>query len=82
MVYVYILKSETTGRLYIGQTDNIRRRLGEHNRGKNVSTRHGGPWSLLGALPCKTRSEAVQLEQKLKSFKRRDRVLAYLKRHS
>jgi predicted GIY-YIG superfamily endonuclease len=29
--FVYILRSETSGKLYIGQTNNMDRRLREHN---------------------------------------------------
>ena len=34
MFYTYILESAETGRRYIGQTDDLRRRLSEHNAGK------------------------------------------------
>jgi predicted GIY-YIG superfamily endonuclease len=31
MFYVYILQSESTGRFYIGHTNNLDRQLAEHN---------------------------------------------------
>ncbi|MEK7120653.1 MAG: GIY-YIG nuclease family protein [Patescibacteria group bacterium] len=33
MSYTYVLKSKKNGRLYIGSTDNLKRRFLEHNKG-------------------------------------------------
>jgi len=76
--FVYILKSKSTGRLYIGQTNNLDRRLNDHNSGKSIYTHNKGPWELLGKFSCIDRSESVRLETKLKKMKRSDRVLSYL----
>lgn len=38
MFYVYVLKSAKDGKLYIGSTNDLRRRLAEHNGGKVRST--------------------------------------------
>ncbi len=76
--HVYVLKSEKTQRLYIGQTNDLQRRIGEHQRGKHPATRNRGPWKLLFAVPCRTRQEAVALELKLKRMKRPDRIISYL----
>lgn len=40
------------------------------------------PWELIGYIITQTRSEAVQLEQKLKGFKRRDRAYKYIETNS
>lgn len=34
MFYTYVLKSKKNGRIYIGSTDNLKRRLLEHNQGR------------------------------------------------
>ena len=47
MYKVYIIKSEKTGRQYIGYTEDIDKRLKEHNDGKTRSTKNKGPWNLL-----------------------------------
>jgi hypothetical protein len=39
MYYCYVLESESSGRLYIGQTNNVEDRLERHNSGINISTR-------------------------------------------
>ncbi|MFA5021739.1 MAG: GIY-YIG nuclease family protein [Patescibacteria group bacterium] len=43
MFYVYILKSLTDNKLYIGYSNNLQRRLKEHNSGKNLSTEYRRP---------------------------------------
>ena len=47
MIYVYVLRSELDGRVYVGITKDISRRLKEHNRGKTKSTKGFIPWVLL-----------------------------------
>lgn len=47
MHYAYILQSQKSKRYYIGNTDNLKRRLIEHNEGKTVSTKNKGPWELV-----------------------------------
>lgn len=43
MYYVYILKSESTNKLYKGSTENLKDRLLCHNRGKVKSTKNYRP---------------------------------------
>ena len=47
MYYVYILKSKKDNLLYIGCTDDLKRRVAEHNYGKTPSTAPRRPWELL-----------------------------------
>ena len=75
---MYVISSQSSGRLYIAQTDNLNRRVIEHNSNKSISTKNRGPWSMMGRLSCKTRSGAMKLEAKLKRMKRPDRVIRYL----
>jgi putative endonuclease len=39
MYYVYVLLSLKDNKFYIGYTNGLKRRLKEHNQGKNVSTK-------------------------------------------
>ncbi len=75
---MYVIRSQSSSRLYIGHTDNLNRRVVEHNSNKSFSTKNRGPWSMIGRLLCKTRSGAMKLEAKLKRMKRPDRVIRYL----
>ena len=79
MYFTYILKSLKTERLYIGHTDNLQRRIHEHNSNKSKSTRFRGPWELLFSKEFPTRSEAIKFELKLKSFKNKDYLFNFIK---
>ncbi len=67
MFYVYILKSLKNGRLYTGSTENLQRRLLEHNSGRSTYTKLTKPFKLLHQETFKTRSEAVKREMFLKT---------------
>ena len=77
---VYILRSLSSKRLYIGQTNNFQRRFREHQTGRHLATRNRGPWEVLHILPCQNRIEATTLERKLKNMKRPDRILKYIQK--
>ncbi|MBN8583734.1 MAG: GIY-YIG nuclease family protein [Ignavibacteria bacterium] len=44
--YTYILQSEISGKLYIGQTNDLEDRLIRHNSNQSLSTKNNGPASL------------------------------------
>jgi len=69
--HVYILKSVNKKTYYIGQTNSLIERVREHNAGKSKSTKSGAPWELVCSEECRNRSEAMKLEKKLKSYKKR-----------
>ena len=45
--HVYILVSQTSGKFYVGYTNDLDRRLAEHNRKKGKYTDAGQPWGLV-----------------------------------
>ena len=65
--FVYVLKSIKDGRLYKGQTSNLNKRLKQHNRGENKSTKSFMPWELVYFEIFQTREEAVLREKYFKS---------------
>jgi len=67
MWYVYILRSAIDKNLYVGSTNNIRRRLTEHNSGKVGSTRRRIPLSLEAYIAVKDQTKAIELEQYFKT---------------
>jgi len=67
MYFVYVLKSRVDGRLYKGMTDNIEKRIYEHNIGKTKFTRPYIPWDLVFSKEFETREEAREYEKWLKS---------------
>lgn len=70
---VYILYNTSAGKIYIGQTNNIERRLIEHNRksGNHYTSKFSGLWELLYKEVFNTRKEAILRERQLKSYKGR-----------
>ena len=74
MYYVYVLVSEKTGRFYVGSTDNVDRRLFQHNAGYSKSTLHEVPWRLVQVESFTTRAEAVNRERYYKTGKGREEL--------
>jgi len=71
-VWVYVLQSTTSGRLYVGITGNLRRRLAEHNGGHCRSTRTERPWRVVHKEPFQDHASARLREKFLKSGQRRE----------
>ncbi|MDO8530210.1 MAG: GIY-YIG nuclease family protein [bacterium] len=46
MWYVYVLKSTLFEEIYVGSTGDLKRRVTEHNDGKEISTKRYMPWVL------------------------------------
>ena len=67
MFYVYILKSQTTRKYYVGSTQDVSNRLREHNNGESLSTRGGRPWEVVRIEEFQTRAEAVRKENQIKA---------------
>ena len=79
MYYVYVIKSLNYGNRYIGSTDNILKRLKEHNLGKCRYTSGRKPWELIYEEKFAIRSEAMGREKFLKSGKGREYLDEILK---
>ncbi len=62
----YILFSKSKNKFYVGHTNNISRRLTEHNSGQTKSTKAGSPWELIFTKEFELKSDAYQLEMKIK----------------
>lgn len=68
-MFVYVLKSDRTRKRYIGHTNDLERRLKEHNTGRVKSTKAGVPWSMVDYKKFFSRSEARWIERSLKNSK-------------
>lgn len=69
MYYVYILRSEKDGKLYIGSTSDLTMRLRYHNAGNAHATKDRRPLKLLASEQFETRKEAMHREKYLKKLK-------------
>ena len=78
MWFTYALQSKKDGWLYIGMTSDVKRRLEEHNRGYNQSTRARTPFELFYLEEMGSRSEAREREKFLKSGRGREFLRARL----
>ncbi len=60
-------------RYYVGTTDDVVRRLEEHNNAfyEDAYTSKGIPWNLLLSIVCDSSSEAYRLEAFIKRMKSR-----------
>ncbi len=72
MYYVYVLKSIKDGKRYIGFTDNLERRISEHNYGKVKSTKNRRPLALIYSEEYSTKKEAMSRERFFKTGKGRE----------
>ena len=67
MYYVYLLKSEKDGKFYTGSTDDLKRRIAEHEAGYVKSTVHRKPLKLIYYEACIDEDDARRRERYLKS---------------
>ena len=73
MYYVYIIRSiEYPNELYVGHTEDLRKRLSNHNAGTTPHTAKYRPWELIMYLAFNTQSKAVEFEEYLKSHSGRN----------
>lgn len=60
---VYLIQSQKNGNYYIGISNNVERRLSEHNNDKGArSTRGKGPWVLIGVIKAPGQGAALRIE--------------------
>jgi putative endonuclease len=71
MYFVYVLQSRDNGTYYIGQTENVEKRIDEHNRGKSAYTKRKAPWNLIYVEEFDSRSKAMKREYEIKRHKSR-----------
>jgi putative endonuclease len=67
MQYVYILRSKEDGDLYVGCTNNLKRRFALHNAGKVYATRRRYPLVLLYYEAYLNKFDAYERERYLKT---------------
>jgi len=68
MHYSYILLLSNS-QLYAGETDNLRRRFGEHINGKVTSTKHRRPLKLVFYEAFTAKTDAIRREKYFKTSK-------------
>ena len=65
--YVYILENSSKTKLYTGMTNDLERRVGEHNGvGGAKATRPGRPWTLVYQEQFELKAHALKREAHIK----------------
>jgi putative endonuclease len=67
MYYVYAISSQIKKYIYVGLTNNVERRIKDHNDGHNKTTKPYLPFKLILTEKFETRVEARKREKYLKS---------------
>lgn len=65
--FLYILKSVNNSKSYVGITNDLNRRLLEHNSGKNFYTKRHSPWVMIYNEKYDNLENARKREKYLKS---------------
>ncbi len=65
--YTYVLKSNKDGKHYTGYTNDLKRRMLEHNSGLSIYTKYRGPFVIIYYEACLSEEKAKQREVYLKS---------------
>ncbi len=67
MFYIYCIESKINAELYFGYTNDLKRRLKEHNQKLNFSTKRYAPWKIIYYEACLNEIDAKRREKYLKT---------------
>lgn len=68
MFYVYLIRSISfPGQVYVGITEDLKKRLRVHNSGGSIHTAKYNPWELVVYMGFKSEAKAREFEKYLKS---------------
>jgi len=79
MHFVYVLLSKKDSQFYIGYTEDILKRVEDHNEGKNESTRARRPLDLLYYEAHTSKEDALRREHYFKTSKGKTTLRLILK---
>ena len=70
--YVYIIKTikSKIKKTYVGYTNNLKKRLSDHNNSKGAKSTKGHKWELIYKKKFISKSKAMSYEYKLKKNKK------------
>ncbi|OGJ72031.1 hypothetical protein A2454_05555 [Candidatus Peribacteria bacterium RIFOXYC2_FULL_55_14] len=69
--YVYVLRSSKDHDFYVGSTNNLKRRMQQHQRGENISTAKRLPVELMFFEGHRSKDDALRREKYFKTTKGR-----------
>ena len=65
-MYLIISKKNNLIKSYVGYTNNVKKRISQHNKGKGAKSTRGRMWHLVFKKKFKTKSIALKYEYYLK----------------
>ena len=68
MFHVDVIKSKKDSSIYVGYTEDLIRRMKEHNTGKSIYTKNKYPYEIVYYEAYKSKSDAKFRENNLKRF--------------
>lgn len=87
--FVYAIKNDSSGKIYIGQTEDIDKRIARHNdkisnkkSSYTFKNTRGGKWRLIYSEKFSTRKEAMERERQLKSSRGRNFIKSIIEKDS
>jgi len=81
MFYIYVLESLKNKNLYFGHTNDLKKRLKEHNCDKNFSTKPYIPWHIIYYEACLEKEDAVRRERYPKTTQGKKMLKLRLKKY-
>ena len=69
MYILYLIQSKKDSSFYIGITNNLQRRIKEHNNGLSLSTKNKRPWALVYCEIYRSKKDVIKRERMLKKHK-------------
>lgn len=79
--YVYVLYNRSKNFIYIGYSEDLARRLKEHNSGLSQSTKHYKPLELIHYEAYRNMKDAKRREMYLKTNRGRTTLMTMLKEY-
>ena len=67
MFYTYVLQSTKDNKLYIGTSNNLKRRLEQHKNGLVIATKDRRPLSLVYYEACLNKTKSIKREKFFKT---------------
>ena len=80
--YAYVLQSAKNQKFYYGHTQNLEKRLKDHNAGKTKSTKPNLPYEIVFYEVCKTRRDAIKKEKFFKTGLGRGYIKNKINKHT
>ena len=81
MFYVYLLESHN-GCHYVGSTNDLKRRIHEHNSKQNIATKANAPWVVIFYEAYVHKADSLRREKYLKTTQGRQALSRMLKEFS